>query len=458
MNCRVKRCKENHTCHYCCLCQEPDSNHFASECPKGTTLYHGTRKTSITGNPSHDLTLSTSRFGAGVYFVDSLSKAKQISQQRGDGSGSVVFVCHVNLGQIINVNSSRGGPYISKWDSKRRIRPPSVVPFAPNSYTEYCLRNYRKCCIKEVLLVKGSITTLNEELNIIKEAALQTTSTTSNELPMELTRYGTFSSVLIPDIREPYCRTILVILLQFLILVESFTLQIAWVIHTKKTVSTDLLCYDIFKNAFISYIVFFVFLTISRTFYITYLLYTLKDRKTLYWGTFIMAFFAEMPLMVSSVFMLYACPGNLIWNKQILTLALHLMYPINFVLMFVIDSFLGLYGNWRRVHGLTSIGSDSNFSMCTAISLFLFMNFVGVILAMILYVPVYLKLTGAWDFKINISRVGGKIDMNNMSSTILYALVYIGTLGECAFIGVCLSLISSYLVLRFYEYIFVIDF
>ena len=40
--CRLVGCREDHTEHYCRLCQQKPSDHFSRDCLKGTVLYHGT--------------------------------------------------------------------------------------------------------------------------------------------------------------------------------------------------------------------------------------------------------------------------------------------------------------------------------------------------------------------------------------------------------------------------------
>lgn len=103
MDCNVDRCRKKHRSHYCRLCEDDDSDHFASECPKSRTLYHGTRIRAVAPIAKKGLKESDDgRLGGGVYFVKNLENAIKISEHRQDGDDdndyAVVIKCQVYMG------------------------------------------------------------------------------------------------------------------------------------------------------------------------------------------------------------------------------------------------------------------------------------------------------------------------------------------------------------------------
>ena len=86
------------------MCEDKDSDHNASLCPKGIDLYHGTPVTNIcpileTGiRPS-----ATGRLGPGIYFA-SLKDALNIANHRSkiSGVGTIVIKARVNQDKCIS--------------------------------------------------------------------------------------------------------------------------------------------------------------------------------------------------------------------------------------------------------------------------------------------------------------------------------------------------------------------
>jgi RNA:NAD 2'-phosphotransferase (TPT1/KptA family) len=71
-----------HSKHYCCVCSDNDSSHFASSCPNSTIVYHGTSEERAKLIKSNGWKLSPARkdvgIGEGVYFTPDFDVAKKI--------------------------------------------------------------------------------------------------------------------------------------------------------------------------------------------------------------------------------------------------------------------------------------------------------------------------------------------------------------------------------------------
>ena len=140
---------------YCKLCQKY-SSHEEKNCPEGVDLWHGTRVNSLSEismskglNPSPH----NRRLGRGIYFTDKYS-ATGISHDKGEGSGVVVIGCRVWLGNTKNFGSSTGKNWHGQYDSASAIHPPWK---SVSTFTEYCLKDESRQCIKEVLLIGGVV-------------------------------------------------------------------------------------------------------------------------------------------------------------------------------------------------------------------------------------------------------------------------------------------------------------
>ena len=152
--CRVTRCKEKHSKHYCRLCKEKDTNHFSSECPNSVTLYHGTH-IKVT-QPIADGGLKESgdgRLGPGVYFVEEYDEAKKISNYRrhkDDKRCTVVFKCQVYLCRHCNLGTGTGNSWQDDYDSASTMHPPwAKITY---DFKEYCLKDSKHCVVRSILI------------------------------------------------------------------------------------------------------------------------------------------------------------------------------------------------------------------------------------------------------------------------------------------------------------------
>lgn len=81
--CKAKHCPENHSKHYCKVCEDTDSDHCASNCPNSQTVYHGTHKKNVESIQKDGFRVSpTGRIGEGVYFALDFETAKLIAINR----------------------------------------------------------------------------------------------------------------------------------------------------------------------------------------------------------------------------------------------------------------------------------------------------------------------------------------------------------------------------------------
>lgn len=91
--CKVVGCKQNHYSHYCRVCGDHNAAHFSASCPKGTVLYHGTKRKYAQSILNEGFTPSDQgRIGGGVYCVKDYDIAKKIAEYK-FGSDGVVIMC-----------------------------------------------------------------------------------------------------------------------------------------------------------------------------------------------------------------------------------------------------------------------------------------------------------------------------------------------------------------------------
>ena len=156
VTCRVPECSKRHKTHYCQLCGLENSSHYSQNCPKGRILYHGTRLSNIKKISYKGLRPGgNGRLGPGVYFTDSLQVAEKISQNRGCGNGGAVFECMVNLGRIKSLRRNKGSMWQNEeFDSAQAIHPP-CSGIATREFTEFCLKDARKCSIRSMTVTEG---------------------------------------------------------------------------------------------------------------------------------------------------------------------------------------------------------------------------------------------------------------------------------------------------------------
>ena len=172
-SCRVTKCKEEHSKHYCRLCKEKDTNHFSSECPNSVTLYHGSHirvaqpiaRDGLNGSPS-------GRLGPGVYFVKTYDEAKQISKNRRNSNHTVVFKCKVYLGNHYDLGNKEDDSWQNDYDSACGIHPPWPGVLEDN-FKEYCLKDPKYCVVKIIYIddnpiKKGANLTWKDSLSYLE--------------------------------------------------------------------------------------------------------------------------------------------------------------------------------------------------------------------------------------------------------------------------------------------------
>ncbi|CEM31362.1 unnamed protein product [Vitrella brassicaformis CCMP3155] len=104
VQCRVKGCKKAHK-HYCRLCGDKDSDHWATECPKGITLYHQTSAASAQAIASGRKMMrgSTGIVGGGIYFAAS----EQATMGKAHSPGCMIEA-RVYLGNSLKISALLG--------------------------------------------------------------------------------------------------------------------------------------------------------------------------------------------------------------------------------------------------------------------------------------------------------------------------------------------------------------
>lgn len=183
VKCRVPKCTEGHSVHFCKLCKDRDSNHFSSECPEGKILYHGTHMEAVYPISEDGLNKSADgRLGKGIYFVEKLEEAKKISANRKGSDGfhcffPVVLKCRVNLGKTIDLNyeDCKEWQRIHWYDSAVGMHPPWCK--INHYFREYCLKNGSRCIVTAIIIndkmiVKGENKTWSEVKNVPHEMTL----------------------------------------------------------------------------------------------------------------------------------------------------------------------------------------------------------------------------------------------------------------------------------------------
>ena len=160
INCKAKSdgCSENHFGHYCRLCDENDSDHLSRNCPQAITLYHGTTADAATNITEEGLKCSpVGRLGPGIYFVDNRDDALKIARSRNPYNWAVLK-CRVNLGPPIAGNQSPGT--IKRSHGTVGVHPPWAG--ITTDFTEYCLKNEKKCNVVEKLSKNGEFIIMNK--------------------------------------------------------------------------------------------------------------------------------------------------------------------------------------------------------------------------------------------------------------------------------------------------------
>lgn len=71
VHCRIYGCTERHQKHYCRVCQNKDSDHYAKDCPESIVAYHGTSSNVLAAIKTEGFKPSeTGNLGKGVYFTN----------------------------------------------------------------------------------------------------------------------------------------------------------------------------------------------------------------------------------------------------------------------------------------------------------------------------------------------------------------------------------------------------
>ncbi|CEM31301.1 unnamed protein product [Vitrella brassicaformis CCMP3155] len=146
--CRVPGCKTKHRRHYCRLCGDEDSDHWASECthPGSFTLYHQTDLPSGQAIASgRNMKRGTGGIvGGGIYFAAS----EQITMGKAHHRGCMIEA-RVYLGNILQVSALWPGQYTfdsltgSGYDSVHVIGMPTGDEYIVYSQEQVRLRKIR---------------------------------------------------------------------------------------------------------------------------------------------------------------------------------------------------------------------------------------------------------------------------------------------------------------------------
>ena len=158
--CRVVGCDKQHKQHFCKLCEERNTTHFRSECPKGKRLYHGTHIRAVKPIATEGLNTTRGQLGEGIYFVETYEEAKSISYFRQKINKdiqpvscvpTVVIECQVYLGRHTDLDGpSRNGTWHLEYASASNIH----LPWGGIDYDfkEYCLKNKDRCLVTAIHL------------------------------------------------------------------------------------------------------------------------------------------------------------------------------------------------------------------------------------------------------------------------------------------------------------------
>ena len=395
MTCRVRGCSEKHKSHYCRLCGLKNSTHFSQDCPQGRTLYHGTRLSSIKGISYEGLRPSTQgRLGPGVYFAESYKVAETISLNRDGrdkGNGAAVFECNVNLGKIKNLKEDAG----SKWQNRDFDSAKSIHPrwAGAADFTEFCLKDNRKCSVRKVTVTEGHIDGLGTFVinKLDKEW---------KEL-RQLDDEPTFNDV--RDISQIRLENLLPSNTHIGLKVILFL--ITGIIQVGNAVVQKNVC-GYYSPAIISHIVFLSILTAARIIYcIIGKFHRLESWYSLFCFTLALTFLIEMPMMVSDAYVVKSCGRMEAWS-----LALHVSYIGHLWLTWILDCIF-----------LICIDEFG----CGKFIIFILLSF---LIPPVMYVPVYLKLGDkAYDFQLDISKIQG--DSTDIARFIRILLIHLGTIG-----------------------------
>ena len=91
--CKVANCKYHGTYqnHVCVVCDDQNSDHYATQCPLGKIVYHGTSKDYAKSIESSGFIASKDgRWGQGVYMTTTFGQAKKIAEYKFAGNAAVI--------------------------------------------------------------------------------------------------------------------------------------------------------------------------------------------------------------------------------------------------------------------------------------------------------------------------------------------------------------------------------
>ena len=164
--CKARRagCLEEHSSHYCRLCEDTDSDHLSRDCPSGTLLFHGTTAHAARSITEEGLKCSSDGcWGKGIYFVEDRDLAVKIAKLRQNqrNEGWAVLECMVNLGRICDWTRRPRHEFDlrrfrnSGFNSIEGTHPAWAAAEINNEFTEYCLKDDRKCNVVGKILDRG---------------------------------------------------------------------------------------------------------------------------------------------------------------------------------------------------------------------------------------------------------------------------------------------------------------
>jgi len=421
--CRVKGCKENHPKHFCRLCENTDSKHFSSKCPKGITLYHGTHVTNLAPITTQGLRSSShGRLGPGIYFVAEKRFAEKIAEMRRKGQDceeAVVFKCHVNLGRCIHVEKASDACQQGDNDSVVAMHPPWCG--IQCDFREYCLKDTPKCIIVSIF-VNGVEICKNEEklwgeaVSIIQNLSKDSSKHAIRQTLQDLKEFSKAKDEMFSNIRMVRQRQLAI---KFswhaffkTVILAFYTCNVIWSLSDLFSMKNDAM-----KKSLVSYAVFFTVLSMLRIAFIGFQFKVKKEFKLLALLEVIMTFLLEMPMLVSQVHAIKNIENGGDWSSHTWHITMHLEFHLKLIIFLMIDLVCSTIEIYKSGMGI---------SLCNCA-----LRLLGIILlSIVIYVPIHLAQFG-WSYKPDLKDFNSsmKIQKGSNIDNLLEITKLIGVIG-----------------------------
>ena len=422
--CKVSKCESNHAQHFCRLCEEEDTDHFSSECPRSKTLYHGTQVQYFKSISNTGLKESSvGRLGQGVYFVKTYNKAERISRGRRTKDGdpnSVVIECQVYLGKHRYFDGNKcNTAWQEKYDSASTLHPPWCN--IKTVFKEYCLKDSSKCIMKTlymngVPIKKDAEMSWGEAQRVINQL---TPDATAEDFNRAVERIKMIS---LPTEQPSTKRT----------LGQDEPFSVMWVLNRWYVFVKTLLTLFYIGNSIwsavhlnkqddrrvTSFVPFIIFLCLQSIANIIYLGFHWKDclskpHKVNTYLTLVkplIALFLEMPMLVSQAFTINSIidkkQKDFIWDDFNWDIALHIHFVSNLILFVTID--MPYKATKRKLHKVRRwILKAFCLSLLTGL---------------LAFTPVHLTQLG-WIWQPHLNDFGGSIIDTNTRNILSFSMV-----------------------------------